>query len=170
MSQVCAQGSCPPARLPANGFSGWKPSPPGSRVCAFLSDPGLPPATSCLPELQADPHIGWGAQAGQPGGSRTASPFHSLKPWPQLLPPTQPGRSGNRAGQAPAPCASFMVAGNWVETRKKPCLLKSANILGKEGEPSLAWLLWEHFRICYKEDGSSPWTEQPSSSLHGPTT
>lgn len=35
--------------------------------------------------------------------------------------------------------------------------------MGKEREPSLAWLLWEHFFIDYKRQRSSPWPEQPSS-------
>ena len=78
------------------------------------------------------------------------------------------------AGTVPARPSLPLLLSRWLETglkqEKKPCLLKSANILGKEGEPSLAWLLWERFRINYQRETSLPWTEQPGSSPHGPPT
>lgn len=101
-----------------------------------------------------------GGPAGQRSPSAPSNSGHSRRRLHSL-------GSRNSAGQALAPFASFTVAGNWVETRKKTCLLKSANILGKEEEPSLVWLLWERFRINYQWERSLPWTElQPPRAPH----
>lgn len=94
---------------------------------------------------------------------------------PPLLPQTQATAADActawEAGTVPARPSLPLLLSRWLETglkqEKKTCLLKSANILGKEGEPSLVWLLWERFRINYQWERSLPWTElQPPRAPH----
>ena len=113
-------------------WSGQGPSPPKSLKSVLFSvapGPGDLPwvllATDCLPELQADPHIGrewlWG-HCGRAAKPQQAS-ISPLLPQTPATAAAHPAQSQTQEAMLVGPLvsfASFTVVGNWVETRKNP--------------------------------------------------